>query len=795
MTAATSTELSRRPVGRRSNIFICFAEAERDFVRELDEALRRRRRVSSIDWNETAGERDVTARIENAETFIFIVSPSSLASADCLRQLDRAARLKKIIVPIVRVPVAEKSRPALPASIPAIDFRAELDFAKAFELVIKAVNTNLRIDVFICYAREDGDFVRRLYKELVRTGRNVWLDVSSIPTSTLWEEEIYSGIEASDNFVFIISADSVSAESFCHKELARAFKHNKRIIPLYHREADAAQIPPQLAQYQRRDFPAGGDFEANFQQLVSDLEQNPVYLREHTRLLTRAIEWQRSDGDKSLLLRGLDLTHAENLLRSSAGIEPQFTNLQTQYVLESRADANSRRKKTMGAIVSALCLTSLLSVGLFFQTRAANAAREEAEERRREAERQVLISQARELILGSEANIKKDAQLSLLLAVAAAEKSVAAEGRIDARSESLLHRLVFAAVPHLPTGTGGIESLAWKHDGSALAAGSSDGKVVIISAADRQITDTFDAHGWIESVDWNDDALLAIATRADYGSTENKAIIWDVARKKEAGQIDLPDQATSVSWRKNTRQIAIALARGDKSVVKVFDWTSSQPKELFEAPGIRGVWSPDGKLLATGGGGGDVHLFDAEGRSLGEIAGHERYVHQIAWTSDSKRFATASVDDRVIVWDAGGRLGKLKVLPAEFALGVAWSPDNSRLASGSGQNLVTVWDGNTYELIFEFTRTRTITGDEILGTGAQGYVLDVEWNPEGSLMAASERGDYVSEGGSVLLFPTSMFQPSMNAAAWLELAKSMLTRSLTREECREYLHQDNCGNL
>jgi hypothetical protein len=31
-----------------------------------------------------------------------------------------------------------------------------------------------RANVFICYARADKDFVRKLYDEMVKTGRSVW---------------------------------------------------------------------------------------------------------------------------------------------------------------------------------------------------------------------------------------------------------------------------------------------------------------------------------------------------------------------------------------------------------------------------------------------------------------------------------------------------------------------------------------------------------------------------------------------------------------------------------------------
>lgn len=453
MTTQTTTDATRRAAdaprprarraGERANIFLCFAPEDRDFARDLDEALRKRRRVSGLNWHGPSPGGDAAPealkRIEGADTFVFVVSPSSVASEVCRRQLEQAARLRKVIVPVVRAEVAPELLPPPLASLPAIDYRPEADFLQAFEQVIRAVNTNLRIDVFVCYSREDGEFVRKLYQRLDEDGRRVWLDVKNIAASTLWEREIFAGIEAADNFIFVISPSSVRPGSFCHKELAHAVANNKRVIPLCHRPVADAEVPPVLAQYQREDFTAGRKFDLSFDNLVSVLDQDPAYLREHTRLLTRSIEWQRSDDgggnrDQSLLLRGGDLTRAEDLLETSANKRPQFTNLQTQYVVASRKGANRSRNRLLAGAGAALVLLALLSVGLFFQTRTANAATYEAkrqqgiaEEQRTEATKQRDIARQKQKEAEdatTEANTQRD--------IAKDEKNKADQARIEA---------------------------------------------------------------------------------------------------------------------------------------------------------------------------------------------------------------------------------------------------------------------------------------------------------------------------------------------------------------------------
>ena len=63
-------------------------------------------------------------------------------------------------------------------------------------------------DVFISYSRRDTDFVRRLHEALNARGRDTWVDWEDIPLTAEWWEEIKTGIEATDSFVFIISPDS-----------------------------------------------------------------------------------------------------------------------------------------------------------------------------------------------------------------------------------------------------------------------------------------------------------------------------------------------------------------------------------------------------------------------------------------------------------------------------------------------------------------------------------------------------------------------------------------------------------
>ena len=65
-------------------------------------------------------------------------------------------------------------------------------------------------DVFISYSRRDIDFVRHLFDQLTAHDREPWSDWQDIPPTADWLAEIYSGIEAANTFLFVISPDSVT---------------------------------------------------------------------------------------------------------------------------------------------------------------------------------------------------------------------------------------------------------------------------------------------------------------------------------------------------------------------------------------------------------------------------------------------------------------------------------------------------------------------------------------------------------------------------------------------------------
>ena len=67
-------------------------------------------------------------------------------------------------------------------------------------------------DVFISYSRRDVEFVRELYAALAAHDKDMWADWEDIPITAEWLLEVYRGIESSDNFLFVITPDSLASD-------------------------------------------------------------------------------------------------------------------------------------------------------------------------------------------------------------------------------------------------------------------------------------------------------------------------------------------------------------------------------------------------------------------------------------------------------------------------------------------------------------------------------------------------------------------------------------------------------
>jgi WD40 repeat protein len=141
------------------------------------------------------------------------------------------------------------------------------------------------------------------------------------------------------------------------------------------------------------------------------------------------------------------------------------------------------------------------------------------------------------------------------------------------------------------------------------------------------------------------------------------------------------------------------------------------------------AFSPDGKVLASGGADNMVRLWDVEtGRPIGEpLTGHTDAVRSVAFSPDGKVLASGSLDATVRLWDVetGRPMGEPLRGHSLRVYAVAFSPNGRMLASGGADDTIRLWDVETGQPIREPLR------------GRSSGVNSVAFSPDGKLLASA----------------------------------------------------------
>jgi WD40 repeat protein len=264
-------------------------------------------------------------------------------------------------------------------------------------------------------------------------------------------------------------------------------------------------------------------------------------------------------------------------------------------------------------------------------------------------------------------------------------------------------------------------------------------------------------------------SLVALA------DTNGKLSLWKNWNDKQSSQSFYVQDAhkympavNALAFRPDGERLATG---GDDGILRVWDMKGFTPLLVMSrhaAPIHQIEYSSDGTKIISAAEYGYARIWDGEnGKELFILRGKESSISGATISRDGARAATGTVDGGIEIWDAdtgkelmamSGDGGAIKTL--------AFSPDGSRLATGSADGTVRVWD--------------TATGEQLLTFSDQpSEVTRVEFSPDGSRLAAARADGFVRV---YLLDPKEL----------IALAKSRLTRTLSLDECRKFLHAEQC---
>jgi len=239
--------------------------------------------------------------------------------------------------------------------------------------------------VFISYSRADMAFADEIAAGLEYDARfEVSIDRNDIHEGEDWKARLGALIADADTVVFILSHKSATSP-ICTWEVEESERLSKRIIPVQSSPLAGARPPRQLAALNYVRFDAQDDgrprsFMAGLAGLRRALTADIVWLREHTRLLTRAREWEAADRAENRLLVGRDIGAAKAWLEAWPKDAPAPTELHRDFIATSeqaeaaRTSAERKRaevlqravRRTRWALVGSLALTLAAGLAGFF---------------------------------------------------------------------------------------------------------------------------------------------------------------------------------------------------------------------------------------------------------------------------------------------------------------------------------------------------------------------------------------------------------------------------------------------
>lgn len=465
--------------------------------------------------------------------------------------------------------------------------------------------------VFLSYSRKDRERAQRLAEVLRARDFGVFRDTDDILPTEEWRGRLEQLIEEADTIVFLLSPHSATSE-VCAWEVDYATSLNKRIAPIVIDDVDTGDIPPLLSKLNFIFATERDPFENAVDTLVSALNTDIEWIREHTRLAGLGRRWHLADRAPRLLLRGQDIADSETWRDTRPDDAPAVTGLQAAFITASRNGAVRRQRNTVLASFAALIIAVTLA-GLAYWQR--QVAVENEQRAARERDRAWVVQSQFMGKRASDYTSAGDHTTAMLLALSVLPDNKATAYRRDANRpyvteaekglyDGYLDNRELVVSGHAE----GILGTAVSPDGRYLATVSNDGNSRLWDLETGKGLPFFDRTGLkFRAVSFSNDSQRIVV--GPYG--EGQFRVWNIKLGRE--------------------ELVLTQSLRDSSIA-VFD-------------------SDGGRILAASQ--GTIRLWDARtGAVLSVFSGHTSNISDAMFSPDESKILSWSFDDRSVrLWD------------------------------------------------------------------------------------------------------------------------------------------------
>lgn len=687
-----------------ADVFISYSRKDSDFVRQLHEALKQHGRDTWVDWEDIPPTaewwKEVTTGIEAADTFVFVISPDSLASEICRREIDHAVQNQKRIVPILRrQPEGNSSMHPSVGSHNWLFFRPSDEFDKALLSLLNALETDLshvRAHTRLLIRAREWESNQREGSFLLRGGdlanAEAWLTEAARkrPAAAPIQVEYITASRAADTRRgrLLLAGVSMALVVALGLALLAFLLNNESNRQRTIAEANAATaVVAQDIAYQQAATAVAAQGEA-------EIQRGAALANAATAVAAQDIAYQQAATAVAAQEEALEQRNAAQAAATQVADERRQA--------QSIALAGQAEVEINGPRPDRAALLVLRAFERFAYTWQAERA----------LARAVVNQLARRELSGHSGEVTGvDWSADNAQVLTAGNDATV---RIwDATSGQQIRSLGMSSP---------VARALWSPDGRWIAAGDANGDLEVWSAEGLAGASFAGHSAAIYNLEWSPDSRRLASVSVD-GSVR----LWE----RESGALLFTLQGhsapvNSVQWSPDGTQIVTA---SEDMTARIWDAATGAPLTTLRGHSgqvRRALWSPDGSRIVTASDDTTAIIWDAlTGEVLFTLSGHTRPVIRVGWSPDGGRIATASADSTAKVWDATtGTLLRTLFGHTAAVRDLGWSPGGTRLITVSEDRTVRIWNAES-------------GGELLMLEGHRGLIWDLDWASNGRFVATA----------------------------------------------------------
>ena len=596
--------------------------------------------------------------------------------------------------------------------------------------------------IFVSYSRKDSASARNIIQALKDMNQDVWVDWEDIPPASDWLDQIFHGIEGSDAFIFLVSPDSAASE-VCKVEVGHAAKNNKRIIPVVVKQVNPQDTIDTIRKLNWTFIREEDKFDDGMVKIKTAIELDFEWVEEHSRLQTRALEWDRKK-ESSLLLRGRDLRSARQMIGKAETKDPKPSDLQKTYLLHS--NRNEQRNYLLMALTTlAVLLMAYLSYTAINESIRANQNANDANTQRRKAETsasQALANERKARQAQKQAEDEKEKantarqEAENSRNIAAAQRS-AARAQIyqfrpgelftstllaidswqsieSAEAEEILRKNI-SLLP-IPVkqiiNAGRINNIEFNTQGDVFVSAGADGSTCAWQVSDGKKLFCASSLGSV-----NDAVFSPVANLIVTGDSEGNVQIINATDGSVIKQIPLGSPIRDIDIQKTGK---FAAATSDNGRITLIDLTKLSISGIdLEGINIKfAAFSPNGLQIATGSSSGVVSLWNLiQANQVVNTRKHNGEILTLEFSPNGAYLVTGGADGAVVVTDTKTGSEKFRVYHDDQVKDIAFNPNGSWFVTVSNDRKIRVWDINNGRQILNMSQDNFVQAVKVSANG------------------------------------------------------------------------------